>query len=229
MRQKRRASQIPTLLVEYNLLGAELLSGALKRCQNYFEVIAQALSSKEAIRYLDEFHPEVALVSVRLPEGDTAGLHVLAHIREHHPSTAAVALLDDSHREKVLQAFRSGARGVVSRDQNFRLVAKSLRKVHEGEIWASNDQVGFVFEALNRAPQFARHSTAGLDQLTPREKDVVLQVTQGLRNAEIGEKLGVSEHTIRNYIMRIYSKLGVSNRVQLTRQCAELFEQGSLT
>ncbi|HME11386.1 MAG TPA: response regulator transcription factor [Candidatus Acidoferrum sp.] len=221
---KIRAAQIPTLLVERDLLGVEMLSGALKRCQNYFEVVGHSLSSADTVRKLQQFKPALALVSVDLKDGATAGYQVLAHIREHEGQTSAVALLNDSRREHVLEAFRSGARGVVSRDQPFRLLAKCLRKVHEGEIWASNDQIGFVFEALNKESKMLPKNPEGMAQLTPREKDVVGRVVKGMRNAEIGEDLGVSEHTIRNYIMKIYDKLGVSNRVQLTRQCADLFE-----
>jgi DNA-binding NarL/FixJ family response regulator len=223
---KKRTSQIPTVLAEKNLLGAELLSSALKRCQNYFEVVGQALASGEAVRYIDQLQPEIALVSIDLSDGETAGYRVLKHIREHHPSISAVALLDGDTREAVLAAFQSGARGVVSRSQNFRLIAKCLRKVHEGQIWASSDQIVFLFEALHRGEEsrLVRNAPETLHQLTPRELDVARQVAEGMRNSEIGEKLGVSEHTVRNYIMRIYDKLGVSNRVQLTRQCSSLFE-----
>ena len=212
------------LLADRNLLSIELLSGALKRCQNFFEVVACSLTATEAIKKLSEFKPRLALVSVVLRDGNSAGYRVLSHIREHHPAIAAVALLEDSSREGVLEAFRSGARGVVSREEPFRLLAKSLRKVHEGEIWASRDQIGFVFETLNRESKTIFRTPPGINQLTPREKEVVAHVVDGMRNAEIGEKLGLSEHTVRNYIMKVYDKLGVSNRVQLTRQCAESLE-----
>jgi two-component system, NarL family, nitrate/nitrite response regulator NarL len=217
------------LLAEQNLLSIELLSAALRRCQNVFEVVVYSLSADEAIRKLPEFKPRLALVSISLRDGTTAGYRVLSHIREHHPSIAAVALLDDSSREHVLEAFRSGARGVVSREQPFRLLAKSLRKVYEGEIWASNDQIGYVFETLNREAKATVRAAPRLDQLTPREKEVVAHVVDGMRNAEIGAKLGLSEHTVRNYIMKVYDKLGVSNRVQLTRQCAEPLDSRTIS
>ena len=106
------------------------------------------------------------------------------------------------------------------------MLAKCIRKVHEGGIWASSDQIGLVFESLKRSPeQFSpRKSSAVLAELTPREREVVSLVIEGFRNAEIGARLNVSEHTVRNYIMKIYDKTGVSNRVQLTRQCVNQFE-----
>jgi DNA-binding NarL/FixJ family response regulator len=201
-------------------MSIELVSSALRRCQALFEVVAYAVTSSDAIRKLTECRPRLALVSIALRDGDVAGYQVLSHIRELHPDIGAVALLDDSSRERVLEAFRSGARGVVSREQPFRLVAKSLRKVYEGEIWASNDQISFVFDTLIE-PKTTLPMAPRVDQLTPREKEVVFHVVDGMSNAEIGTKLGLSEHTVRNYVMKIYDKMGVSNRVQLTRQFSD--------
>ena len=216
---------VSILVVEESFLSADLLASALKRCQNYFDVVAQVSSVAEATKALADHKPQVALVSVRLREGQTSGYKLISQAREHLPRTFTVALLDDSHQEHVLEAFRCGARGVISRDQAFRVLVKCIRKVHEGEIWASPDQIGFVFESLKRnMDTLSGHSPQKvLTELTPRERDVTALVIEGLRNAEIGARLNVSEHTVRNYVMRIYDKLGVSNRVQLTRQCAGAF------
>lgn len=221
---------MPTFLGESCSLNAELLAGALKRYQNFFEIVAYSVDSADAVRKVDEFSPEIALISVQLQDGPTAGYKVIQHIKANHPQTAIVALLNDSNREHLIAAFRYGARGTVSREQPFRLLAKCLRKVHEGEIWATNDQIEFIFDLLhtssgasNKPPTPQPPSSTVLEKLTPREKEVVSHVIQGMRNSEIGEALRVSEHTVRNYIMKIYEKLGVSNRVQLTRQCAPLF------
>jgi len=188
-------------------------------------MVAQCLTSAEAIRQSDTLKPRLVLVSIQLQDGETAGYRLLAHIRDHMPGSCGIALLQESKRDFALEAFRQGARGVISRGDPFRLLAKCLRKVDGGEIWASSDQIGYAFEALKREAQVVRKPAVGLDRLTPRERDVVLHVSEGMKNAEIGEKLGVSEHTIRNYVMKIYDKLGVSNRVQLSRQCAELLDK----
>ena len=213
---------VTILIAEESFLGADLLATALKRCQNYFDVVAQVSSLPEATKSLAERKPQVALVSVSLHDGQTSGYKLISHAREHFPRTSTVALLHDSQQEHVLEAFRCGARGVISRSQAFRVLVKCIRKVHEGEIWASPDQIGFVFESLKRNFDLAPAAQApqkDLGELTPRERDVATLVMEGLRNAEIAVRLNVSEHTVRNYIMRIYDKLGVSNRVQLTRQC----------
>jgi DNA-binding NarL/FixJ family response regulator len=213
---------VSILIAEESFLAADLLASALKRCQNYFEVVTQVSSLADATKALAENKPQVAVVSTRLREGQNTGYKLLSYAHEHFPRTSTVALLNDSQREHVLEAFRCGARGVISRDQAFRVLVKCIRKVHEGEIWASPDQIGIVFENLKRNAEMLTNPAppTGLDELTPREREVAVLVMEGFRNAEIGARLNVSEHTVRNYIMRIYDKLGVSNRVQLTRQCA---------
>jgi DNA-binding NarL/FixJ family response regulator len=213
---------VSILIAEESLLAADLLGSALKRCQNYFDVVAQVSSLADATEALAERRPQVALVSVRLRDGETSGYKLISHAHEHLPRTGIVAILPDPRQEHVLEAFTCGARGVISRDQAFRVLVKCIRKVHEGGIWASPDQIGLVFETLKRNSELPTtdYSQKALSELTPRERDVAALVVEGFRNAEIGARLNVSEHTVRNYIMRIYDKMGVSNRVQLTRQCA---------
>lgn len=208
-----------TFLADSSYLHVELLTGALKRCQNYFDLVGHAFSSHDAISKLEHLKPDIALISIELFDGPTAGYKVLQYLRENHSGTAAVALLRESERNLVLQSFRCGARGVVSREQPFRLLAKCLRRVHEGAIWASEDQVGFVIDMLKEERSAPARQPRTLDQLTNREREVAILVAEGMQNAQIGASLGISEHTIRNYVMRIYEKLGVTNRVQLTRCC----------
>jgi DNA-binding NarL/FixJ family response regulator len=224
-RQTGGRENIPTFVADSSFLYVELLSGALRRCQNYFEVVGQSVNSADAIRRLDEFEPAIALISVELQDGKTAGYRVLEHLRETSPETAAVAMLTEEVRDQVLEAFRCGARGVVSKNQPFRVVAQCLRKVHQGEIWASSDQISYVFDSLKGAQRPTPKSAGPFDELTPREHEVVARVIQGMSNAEIGTELGVTENTVRNYVMKIFDKLGVSNRVQLTRFCAPFFDR----
>lgn len=226
--RSNRTLPVSILIAEGNFLSADLLSSAFKRCQNQFDVVARVTSFADAVKKIDDLKPCVALISADLQDEPATGYKLISHIQEHRLKTDTVALLKDSRLEHVLEAFRCGARGVISRDQPFRLLAKCVRKVHEGEIWASSDQIGFIFESLKKSREVlpGRASKTALSELTPRQRDVTALVIEGLRNAEIAARLSVSEHTVRNYIMRIYDKLGVSNRVQLTRQCADVFQHG---
>lgn len=226
----KKTAVASVLLADHDRLSVELLSSALKRCQGCFRVVGHCVNSTDAIGKLDELKPTIALISVNLEDGETAGYRVLSHLREHHPKSAVIALQNHAHQDEVLEAFRCGARGVISRDKTFRLLVKCIRKVQEGGIWASPDQIDLVFGALKKdVPAFLRRSVpVALPELTPREKEVVALVVEGFRNAQIGARLSLSEHTVRNYVMKIYDKLGVSNRVQLTRQWADVFERESV-
>ena len=216
---------VRTFIADCSHLQAELLSGALRRCQNYFELVGHALNSQEATSKLDRLQPSLALISIALLDGPSAGYKVLEHIQQKQPATAAVALLNESQRDLVLQAFRYGARGVVSREQPFRVLAKCLRRVQEGSVWASEDQIEFVLDLLKEEKKAPAKENRTLEKLTEREREVAILVAEGMQNAQIGASLGISEHTIRNYVMRIYEKLGVSNRVQLTRYCVPSFAE----
>ena len=125
-------------------------------------------------------------------------------------------LLDESEPQMVVNAFRAGAKGVFSRTQSdIRLLAKCIRRVMEGQVGVDSQQMLYLLEALtgngNGKPDAAGTSA----RLTRREESVVRLVVQGMVNREIAEQLRLSEHTIKNYLFRIFDKLGVSNRVEL--------------
>jgi DNA-binding CsgD family transcriptional regulator len=87
--------------------------------------------------------------------------------------------------------------------------------VHDGQVWASSSEVKFALEALSSAPTIRAINAAGSNLLSRREMQVVHYLAEGLTNREIGERLGLSRHTIKNYLLKIFDKLGVSNRVEL--------------
>jgi DNA-binding NarL/FixJ family response regulator len=123
-------------------------------------------------------------------------------------------LLESSDRESVTQAFRAGAQGVFCRTESFALLAKCIRCIYAGQIWASSSQLHFVLEALGRTavPRFARET----DQLlSPRESEVVTSLAEGLSNRQIAARLGLTEHTVKNYLSRIFEKLRVSSRAEV--------------
>ena len=94
-------------------------------------------------------------------------------------------------------------------------LSKCIRSVYEGQIWANSEQVSFVVEALASSPVVRAVDANGLSLLSKREMDVVRSLAEGLTNREIAERLGLSQHTIKNYLFRVYDKLGVSSRLEL--------------
>jgi DNA-binding CsgD family transcriptional regulator len=126
-----------------------------------------------------------------------------------------VVLLDSRKPEAILDAFRAGARGVFNRDSSIEMFCKCIRSVHQGQIWADSADVALVIEALASAPRVRLPAADGLNLLSKRECEVVQCLVQGLTNREIAERMGLSPHTVKNYLFRVFDKLGVSNRTEL--------------
>jgi DNA-binding NarL/FixJ family response regulator len=117
----------------------------------------------------------------------------------------------------VVLSFRSGASGVFSRKTELSALHKCILAVHRGEVWANSEELGFVFAALASSVCYDLRKKP-LAALTRREKVVVESLVEGLTNREIAQQMAISQHTVKNYIFKIFDKLGVSNRVELVVQ-----------
>ncbi len=157
----------------------------------------------------------VLAVSSALDGHAGRGLETLRELRASRPGIRTVVLLDSRKPEAILDAFRAGARGVFNRDSSIEMFCKCIRSVHQGQIWADSADVALVIEALASAPRMRLPASDGLNLLSKRECEVVQCLVQGLTNREIAERMGLSPHTVKNYLFRVFDKLGVSNRTEL--------------
>jgi DNA-binding NarL/FixJ family response regulator len=157
---------------------------------------------------------DVAVISSRLDEPGR-GFEVLRNLRSLHPDLPAVMLLESSKRDTVVQAFRAGARGVLGRHASLADLCKCIRCVHEGQVWASSEEMLFVLDVLANSPEITAVDHQGMELLSDRELEVVRSLAEGLTNREIGERLGLSRHTVKNYLFRVFDKVGVSSRMEL--------------
>src|SRR5581483_4010186 len=133
-----------------------------------------------------------------------------------HPQVAKVLLLDQYDRDVVVQAFRSGVRGLFCfADYPFRLLCKCIHSVHNGQVWANSEQLRYLLETVIHVPALRVVNAKGVKLLTPREEQVVALVADGLSNREVADELALSEHTIKKYLIKIFDKLGISTRVEL--------------
>lgn len=195
-------------------MSSQLIADALKRSRNNFDVRALTGNSSEVFLAVENSRPHVAVVSSQLEDGQWSGFKVLHQLRASNSKIPAIMLLDSSDREAVIDAFRAGARGVFCRGSAFDALPKCIRRIHEGQIWISNAELEFLLEVVTNLKTFQIQNT-GKALLTPREQDVVRLVAEGMRNQEIGEALSLGENTVRNYIFRVFEKLGLSSRVEL--------------
>ena len=212
---KNLAGDIAVLVADSNRMGCQLLASALKHRPYHFNVITYAVTSAEILNAVKKQAPHVALISENLQDGALLGFKVLRELRASHPKTRAVMLLDSPDRDLVVDAFRGGARGVFCRADSIGRLCKCVYSVHKGQIWASSNELQFLLEALAEALPLRVVNAQGINLLTKREGQVVHLVAEGLTNRGISRELSLSEHTVKNYLFRIFDKLGVSTRVEL--------------
>jgi DNA-binding CsgD family transcriptional regulator len=126
-----------------------------------------------------------------------------------------VILLKGSTRESVIAAFRCGAAGVSSRTESLSELIRCIERVSRGEIGTNKNHSDFLLEALRNTPSCRGIGAGKIDQLSPRELQVAERAAQGESNKRIADRLGLSEHTVKNYLFHVFEKLGVSNRFEL--------------
>src|SRR5579864_5044627 len=207
------SSRIRVLIADESPLGCELLKNSFTRFR--FEVVACATSCSEIMDCIKVRSVDVALVSESLQGGPFAGFQALNELQASFPSVRVIILLKSAPRDLVVDAFRSGAEGVVCRTEPIQVLSKCIQAVHKGQIWANSHQLRFILEALIGSTPLRVINSKGRYLLAQREDEVANLVAEGLTNREIAQKLGVAEHTVSNHLFRIYEKLGISSRVEL--------------
>lgn len=207
-------SQISIVVSDCSQMNSELLAGALSRVKDVL-VLKCAINFVESLQAIVELRPDIAVVSVHLADGRYRGLEILRRSRELSVRTRCIVLMDDSEHEGVIDAFRAGARGVFKRSTPMHMLGRCIFAVHGGQIWATSADLEQVIGALEKAMPFRCVNAHQESLLTKREQELIPLVAHGLTNKDISVRLGVSEHTVKNHLFRIYEKLGISSRVEL--------------
>jgi DNA-binding NarL/FixJ family response regulator len=205
---------ISLLIAEHSRMGCQLMEAALQSYP-HISVAASVVESTEILEVFETARPDICVISSSLKDGPNGGFRLARELHDNFRHSRSIMLLDTSERHLVVEAFRSGASGVFSRDDSFELLARCVQKVHEGQVWANSQQLKFAMEALASAAPSAIVDAKGVHLLTKRELSVVTLVAEGRSNRDISQELRLSEHTVRNYLFRIYNKLGVSTRLEL--------------
>lgn len=195
-------------------MASRLLADALSQ-NSALEAVVAASSAAESLQAISEIRPAVVLVSDTLDNDPKRGFQLAREIRATWPDVQVAMLLDGCKPEAVVEAFRAGSRGVFSRNESLKELAACIARVGRGEIWARSEHMGYAIEALASAPASTEVDSEALLTLSKREREVVDALAEGLSNREIGERMSLSRHTVKNYVCRIFEKLGVSTRFEL--------------
>ena len=212
-------SRTSVLITEASKMYCDLLSMAFLGVPDRFHVVATAFTTADILAHMREHRPSVAIISDNLADGPLSGLRILPEVRKANPETRILLAMSSSDRELVIEAFRFGADGVFCRNSPFDMLCKSVDALAKGQIWANSKELRYVMEEFMRAPKQRKVDPTVENRMTKREGDVVRLAVEGLSNREIARELGLTEHTVKNYLFRVFEKLGVSNRVELVLSC----------
>ena len=202
------------LISDRTALGCELMLLSLSRRRDLIGSVVCATSSAEVERVACTQQPDVALVSAALSDGPLAGFRVLPALQNALPDCPVVVLLDDTDEELAIDAFRAHARGVFYRADPMEQLVKCIDRVRQGEIWAGARELRAVFDAFAECSPFGGPSRTNF-HLNEREMMVARLVATGQTNRQIGKRLNLSEHTVKNYLYRVFEKVGIRSRVEL--------------
>ncbi len=207
-------SVLRIVILESSKMSGRLLADALTRRDDRFEVRCTD-DSAEFFAQTEACKPHVVVISANLEESPSGGFSAVQQMRNAHPNVRIVLLFDSPKRDSVVNAFRIGVSGVFCRSEPIAALAKCIRSVDDAQIWANSRELRFAMEALAGTGTPVLVDSRGQALLSKRESEVVQLTVAGMTNAEVAERMKLSEHTVKNYLRKIFDKLGVSNRVEL--------------
>ena len=207
---------VSVFVADASRMKCQLMVAALQRSRQRIVVVGSGVDSIGIRKGLRENRTDVVVISVELRDGPIEGLELVREVRASYPAIRIIVQSDSSAPSMIVEAFRAGADGILSRDDGFEVLCKCIHAVYEGQVWANSKQMHSIIGALAKSAEPAHfYDARGTRLLTQREEGLVELVAQGFTNRDISQQLHLSEHTVRNYLVRIFNKLGTSNRLEL--------------
>jgi DNA-binding NarL/FixJ family response regulator len=201
-----------TVIVDRDSMSSDLLADALIRD---LHCNAIAVRSSNLLQTLASRNVNLVAISAEVNGKPSLGFDLVKSVASAYPQIPILVLLDHVCQKAVITAFRCGARGLFCRQQPMAEFLDCVRHVRKGFIWAGQEEANALLGAIKRipAPMALTEDNAAL--LTTRELQVVRHAATGKKNRTIAKEMGLSEHTVKNYLFRAFDKLGVSSRVEL--------------
>ena len=178
---------------------------AFLKAESDLELVGEARDGKEALQVCDQVHPDVILMDLVMPS--MGGAEVTRAIRERCPRVQVIALTSFQDKELVRQALEAGAISYLLKNVTADDLAEAIRAAHAGQSTLAPEAVQVLMQAASQGPALGH-------DLTPREREVLALMVEGLSNPEIADRLVVTRSTAKAHVSNILSKLGVSNRAE---------------
>ena len=176
------------------------------------QVVAQAGNRTEALERAEGTRPDVIILDLLL--GDEDGLSFLPELCQQSPNSRVLVLTGVQNLDAHRRAIRRGAMGIVLKEHAADQLLKAIMKVHEGEVWIERSMMGSMIQEFNK-PAHVDPEVTKIESLTDREREVIALVGEGLKNKQVGERLFISETTVTHHLSSVFSKLEVSDRLEL--------------
>lgn len=177
-------------------------------------VVGEAADGRQAIDLVRQTNPDILLLDVAMP--NLPGLDALRELSESQSPVRVVILTASIERPQMLQALQLGAKGIVLKESATQVLLKSLTAVMDGGYWVGKESVPDLKElVLKDMPSTDEQSPGEKWGLTRREMQMVAAIVEGSSNREIAQKFGVREDTVKHHLTSIFSKLGVTTRLEL--------------
>ena len=195
-------------------------AGVRAELDGLVEVLGDAANVEDAVRCIVELEPDVVLLDVQMPGG--GGVQVIRDVAKARPAQRFLALSVSDAAEDVIAIIRAGARGYVTKTISGSELADAVRRVHSGDAVFSPRLAGFVLDAFAGTPPAPPPGAdPELEQLTPREREVLQHLARGYMYKEIAARLHLSVKTVESHVSSVLRKLQLSSRHELTRWASE--------
>ena len=191
----------------------------LLETQDDIEVVGEAGTAEEALSRIPPTRPDVALLDVRLSDGD--GVEVCREIRSRHPEIQCLMLTSFADDEALFDAIMAGASGFILKQVKSEEIVQAVRFVANGQSLLDPAVTGRVLERLRKGPE----EDERLAKLSPQERNILELIADGLTNRQIAAKIHLAEKTVKNYVSNLLTKLGMERRTQAAVYAARLAEQ----
>jgi len=180
-------------------------------------VVGQAETLAQTLSAVKKFSADILIFESALASDP---MEAVSDLLRQNAGMKLVVVTPDANQELTLDLFRRGAQGIVSREVEPELLVDCLRKVAKGEPWLDSLGMQWVMEAF-RSQSTRTPSARPKVALTPKESLIVSCVTQGMKNKEIAVRVGTTEQVVKNYLRKVYDKLGVADRLELALYCLQ--------